>query len=289
MKEEKEIWIRERLHPDFEHATRAKRLLYEKQSRYQLIQVYETDIYGKMLVLDGAVQTTEKDQHYYHEMIVDLPVLLMGNCERALIIGGGDGGALRALLSHNVKEGWLVELDEEVIKASREHLPEISQDAFDNPRARIVIMDGFLFLKDKQNYFDLIVVDSPDPIGEAEKLYSDEFYALLKAALRDGGVVAGQAGSPWLQPSLGQRIKKGLEKQFKFVSFYTGFVPSYPGTYWLYYLATDAFDPKEIAVDTLAIRVAENPEKYLFLNVEYIHACFSLPEWVKRTLETGDW
>jgi len=289
MGEEKDIWIRERLHPDFEHATRASKLLYEKKSHYQLIQIYETNIYGKMLVLDGAVQTTEKDQHYYHEMIVDLPLLLLGCCQKALIIGGGDGGALRAALEHNIEEAWLVELDEEVIKVSQNYLPEISRGAFNDSRTRIVVMDGFLFLKDKQDFFDLIVVDSPDPVGEAEKLYSDEFYSLLKRALKNGGAVAGQAGSPWLQPALCHTIKKGLEKHFKYVNFYAGFVPSYPGTYWLYYLATDAFDPKETALRRFAGKLAEESHRYVFLNADYIQACFSLPEWVKRTLETGEW
>lgn len=289
MGEEKEIWIRERLHPDFEHATRATRLLYEKKSRYQLIQVYETNLYGRMLVLDGAVQTTEKDQHYYHEMIVDLPVLLADSCEKVLIIGGGDGGALRAALDHNVKEVWLVELDEEVIKVSQEFLPEISRGAFNDPRTRVIVMDGFLFLKDKHGFFDLIIVDSPDPVGEAEKLYSDEFYSLLKRALKNGGVVAGQAGSPWLQPGLCHTIKKGLEKHFKHVNFYTGFVPSYPGTYWLYYLATDAFNPKESAARRFAGGSVQGSHQYYFLNADYIQGCFSLPEWVRRTLETGEW
>lgn len=286
---EKEFWIRERLVPDFEHATRAKELLFEKKSRYQLIQIYDTDIFGKMLVLDGAVQTTEKDQHYYHEMIVDLPFLLKGGCRKALIIGGGDGGALRAILNYDVEEAWLVELDEEVVEASRKYLPEISKGAFDDPRTRVVIMDGYEFLKDKKNYFDIIIVDSPDPIGEAEKLYSDEFYIMLKEALTDGGIVAGQSGSPWLQPYLGHRINIGLQKQFKYVNFYIGFVPSYPGTYWLYYLATDSFDPKEVAVKTLAERVGEDPDRYFFLNPEYIHACFSLPQWVINVIKKGEW
>ncbi|MCX7831482.1 MAG: polyamine aminopropyltransferase [Actinobacteria bacterium] len=286
---EEGLWIRERLHPDFEHATRAIKKLYEKQSNYQLVEIYETEIFGKMLVLDGAVQTTEKDQHYYHEMIVDLPFLLKGDCKRALIIGGGDGGALHAMLSHNVEEAWLVELDEEVIEASKKYLPEISKDAFYDERSHIVVMDGFEFLKGKKNYFDIVVVDSPDPIGEAEKLYSDEFYLMLKDSLRNGGVVAGQAGSPWLQPSLGHRIYKGISKHFKYVNFYVGFVPSYPGTYWLYYIATDAFDPREVATETLAERIKNENNRYLFLNAEYIHACFSLPQWVKETIEKGEW
>lgn len=284
-----EIWIRERLHPDFEHSTRAVKLIFEKRSKFQLIQIYETEIFGKMLVLDGAVQTTEKDQHYYHEMIVDVPFLLKGNCSKSLIIGGGDGGALHAMLSYDVDEAWLVELDEDVVNASKTYLPEISKGAFEDKRTRVVIMDGFEFLKNRFDYFDIIVVDSPDPIGEAEKLYSDEFYSNLKKALKKDGVVAGQAGSPWLQPYLGHKIYTGIKNHFKYVNFYVGFVPSYPGTYWLYYIATDAFDPREVAVETLSKRVHENQDRYLFLNAEYIHSCFSLPQWVKRVIEKGEW
>lgn len=284
-----ELWIRERLHPDFEHATRAVKKLYEKKSKYQLIQIYETELFGKMLVLDGAVQTTEKDQSYYHEMIVDLPFLLKGECKRALIIGGGDGGALHAMLMHDVEEAWLVELDEEVIEASKKYLPEISKGAFNDERTHIVVMDGFEFLKGKKDYFDMVVVDSPDPVGEAEKLYFYEFYSMLKESLRNGGVVAGQAGSPWLQPYLGHRIYTGIKSHFKYVNFYVGFVPSYPGTYWLYYIATDSFDPSKVAVETLAQRIQNDNNRYLFLNAEYIHACFSLPQWVKQTIEIGKW
>jgi spermidine synthase len=287
--EEKEIWIRERLHPDFEYSTRARKLIFEKQSPYQLVQVYDTDIFGKILVLDGAVQTTEKDQNYYHELVVDLPFLIKGSCERALIIGGGDGGALHAILTHDVKEAWLVELDGDVIEASKEYLADIHKGSFEDKRSRVVVMDGFEFLEDKKGFFDIIVVDSPDPVGEAEKLYSDEFYQRLKSALKENGLVAGQAGSPWLQPALSCRIRQGLEKQFRFVRFYTGFVPAYPGAVWLFYIATDAFDPAEVAVDVLARRIEHEKESYLFLNAEYIHACFSLPQWVKKVLETGEW
>lgn len=287
--EANEIWIRERLHPGFEYSTKAKKLIFEKKSPYQLIQIYDTDIFGKMLVLDGAVQTTEKDQNYYHELVVDLPFFIKGSCKRALIIGGGDGGALHAILTHDVEEAWLVELDEEVIKASKKYLESIHKGSFKDERSRVVVMDGFDFLDEKKGYFDIIVVDSPDPVGEAEKLYSDEFYRRLKSSLKVDGVVAGQAGSPWLQPSLSYRIKQGLEKQFKFVRFYTGFVPSYPGAVWLFYIATDAFDPAEVAVEVLAKRIEHEEEDYLFLNAEYIHACFSLPQWVKKVLETGEW
>ncbi len=287
--EREEIWIRERLHPDFEHSTRAREKLVEFASKYQKIEIFDTDIFGKLLTLDGAVQTTEKDQAYYHELLVGIPFLLKGNVDTSLIIGGGDGGALHAMLSFGVKEAWLVELDEDVTRFCSKNLPEISSGAFDDPRTHTVFMDGFEFLSQKINYFDAILVDSPDPIGEAEKLYSDEFYRRIKASLKEGGVVAGQSGSPWLQPELGHRIKEGLVNHFKYVAFYYGFVPSYPGTCWLFFFASDLIDPFKVEENLIAERFNSCSSEFEYLNSGLVKSVFHLPEWIKKSLETGVW
>lgn len=218
-------WIIEQLTPFFKSGIKTDELIFEKQSRYQLIQIYQSEVFGRVLVLDGAVQTTQKDEHCYHEMLVSLPFLLHGQVKRSLIIGGGDGGALRTMLEMGTAEAWVCELDEEVIKACQTYMPEISDGAFDDPRTNLVLKDGFEFLSEKEGYFDLICVDSPDPVGEAAKLYSSEFYRRIKNALAPGGVVACQSGSPWLQPDLARAVYNGLSQHLTMYFHIMGLSP----------------------------------------------------------------
>lgn len=274
-------WVVEQLTPYFKSGIKVERLIFEKQSKYQLIQVYQSEVFGKVLVLDGAVQTTEKDESLYHELLVSLPCLLHGRVKRALIIGGGDGGALRTMLELGAEEAWMCELDEEVVKACRTYMPEISQGAFDDPRVNLVIGDGFEFLEEKRGYFDAICVDSPDPVGEARKLYSREFYRRVKLALAPGGVVACQSGSPWLQPELAKAVNEGLKASFTWVYPYYGLVPSYPGVVWLFTFASDEIDPSS--------RDAAAEGRFKVLKSENMKSFFNLPGWIEQVINKGEW
>lgn len=274
-------WVIEQLTPFFKSGIKTDELIFEKQSRYQLIQIYSSEAFGKVLVLDGAVQTTEKDEYCYHEMLVSLPFLLHGGVKRSLIIGGGDGGALRTMLEMGTSEAWICELDVEVIEACQTHMPEISAGAFNDPRAKLVIKDGFEFMAEKEGYFDLICVDSPDPVGEAEKLYSSEFYRRVKHALAPGGVVACQSGSPWLQPDLGRAVFAGLSENFRYVLPYYGLVPSYPGVVWLFTFASDTVDP-----------LAANPPVPAGMKIideNNLKSFFRVPGWIKQVVKSGEW
>lgn len=277
-----EYWIRERLIPDFEQGIRAEKLLFSKRTPYQFIEIYDSSIFGKMLVLDGAVQTTEKDEGYYHEMLVAVPVIYHGMVKKALIIGGGDGGSLRRLLSFPVDEAWMCELDREVTEACRTYIPEISEGAFDDPRARVVFEDGYDFLVKYQSYFDVIIVDSPDPVGEAAKLISEEFFQIVSQALKQEGIFVCQSGSPIFHKEENAFIRKRLSKFFKYVFPYLGHVPSYPGVIWSYTFASNRVNPLEIDEKTLLNRMAWSNLKYEYLTAEYAKSCFSLPACFKN-------
>ncbi|MCK5179257.1 MAG: bis-aminopropyl spermidine synthase family protein, partial [Candidatus Omnitrophica bacterium] len=165
------MWIYETLYPDIKIGLKGK-LLYKKKTSYQDMQIYDTQRFGKLLLLDGAIQTTEKDEFIYHEMITH-PVLFMHpKPENILVIGGGDGGVLREVLKHRVKKVILVEIDEKVIKFSERYFPSLSKGAFRNSRVKIVIEDGAKFIRETKEKFDIVIVDSPDPVGVAKVLFS---------------------------------------------------------------------------------------------------------------------
>lgn len=276
-----EFWIRERLVPGFEQGIKAEKLLLTKKTPYQLIEIYESSMFGKMLVLDGAVQTTEKDESYYHEMLAGVPVIYHGNVKKSLIIGGGDGGSLKRLLSFPVDEVWMCELDREVTEACKDYMPEISKGAFADPRAHIVFEDGYNFLTKYQAYFDVIVVDSPDPVGEAAKLISEDFYQLVSRALKQDGVFVCQSGSPIFHRKESYLIRKRLSRFFKFTYSYLGHVPSYPGVIWSYTFASNRVNPFEVSEETLSNRMTWSNLKFEYLTAEFARSCFYLPSCFK--------
>lgn len=289
---EQRPWVRERLVDGFESGLATTRLLHAADTAFQKLEIYDSELFGKVLVLDGAVQTTVADECFYHEMLVTLPLLYHGSPRKVLVIGGGDGGALRHALDFPVEEAWMCELDREVAEACRAHMPEISAGAFDDPRARVVFEDGFDFLGRYENEFDAILIDSPDPVGEAKKLFSREFYAMVKRALRPGGVVSCQSGSPWLQSEEGAFVARSLASSFAYARPYLGQVLSYPGVAWLYVFASDHVDPRAVAPEAIRERFSvlsagSHPPR--FLTPDYATACFALPAWVERVLEEGTW
>lgn len=280
-----ELWIRERLVPDFEQGIKAEKLLFKKKTPYQLIEIYESLMFGKILVLDGAVQTSEKDESYYHEMLVAIPVIYHGHAKRALVIGGGDGGALKRFLSFPVDEAWMCELDREVTEACRTYMAEISEGAFDDSRSRVVFEDGYSFLFRYQSYFDVIVVDSPDPVGEAARLISEDFYRIASKALKPDGIFVCQSGSPIFHREESNLIKKRLSKFFKFVFPYLGHVPSYPGIIWSYMFASNRTNPLEVIEETLLNRMSWSSSEFVYLTAEVARSCFSLPACFRTNRE----
>jgi spermidine synthase len=223
-------WIDETLHPHFRFSLAVERVLFERRTDHQHLVLIENPDFGRALYLDGVLQTTERDEFIYHEMLAHVPILAHGQVRRILIVGGGDGGLLEETLKHGgIEQAVLVEIDPEVIRFSQEYLGSICGGAFADPRARVVIDDGLRFVSTCAERFDLIVVDSTDPIGPGEALFSERFYAACRRALAPGGVLVTQNGVPFVQPDELRQSIAALRGLFLDVGCYLATVPTYVG------------------------------------------------------------
>jgi len=256
-------------------------LLRDEQSRYQHVQVMDTAPFGRMLILDDAVQTTLVDEAAYHEMLVHVPMLSHPNPRTVLIIGGGDGGALRRVLEHPVERVLQVEIDEAVIRLSRDFLPEISNGAYDDPRAEVIVGDGIAFLESHTAEFDVILIDSTDPVGPAEGLFSTGFYKSVRQALRAGGVMASHCGSPLLMADGWLRTVSTLEGIFGTVEPYLAYIPAYPGGLWGMVAASESRSvraPEPTRLRELSARL----DDMTYYTPELHTASFALPATLTR-------
>ena len=252
------------------------------QSKYQEILLLDTYEYGKMLVLDGAVQTTERDEFIYHEMLSHPALIKHRNPERVLVIGGGDGGTVREVLKHpEVKQVHLCEIDEEVIKVSKEHLPTISNQ-LDNPKVSIFVEDGNKFLDERKSYYDVILLDLSDPVGPAEALFKRAFYEKVKGALREGGIMAAQTESPFLQELYFKTAVKEIQKVFKYYGTYLAFIPTYPAGMWSFTIASDDVDVTK--TDAKELEKLKNLNTKYFCDKIYT-SLFSLPKFVSDLIK----
>jgi spermidine synthase len=251
------------------------------RSKYQEILVLDTPEFGKMLVLDGLVQTTEKDEFIYHEMLAHPAMIMHPEPERVLVIGGGDGGTVREVLKHkSVKEVHLCEIDEEVVIVSEKYFPSISEKLRD-PKVKIFIEDGNSFLEERKDYYDVIIMDSSDPVGASEVLFKKEFYEKVKSSLRKNGIMVAQTESPVLQEKYFSKAFSEIRKVFKNVGVYLAFIPTYPSGMWSFTIASDFVDIKDTSINRE--RVKELKTKYF---CDSIYAClFALPRFVQEILK----
>ena len=224
-------WLNETLYPDWGQRFRVVRRLARVQSPYQSIELFESASYGRVLMLDGAIQITEADEFVYQEMLAHVPLLAHGNARRVLIIGAGDGGVLRRVLQHStVERAVMVEIDGEVIRLCREHLPGVGGDAWTDPRAEIIVGDGIAYVAAcEPAAFDVVIVDSTDPAGVGEALFTNAFYADCARALSAGGLVVNQCGVPFMQPDELRTTSLRRARSFPHVSAYVAAVPTYVG------------------------------------------------------------
>ncbi|MGO4572711.1 polyamine aminopropyltransferase [Microvirga sp. 2TAF3] len=222
-------WFQEKLYKDYTQMFSVETLLHLGRTMYQDVMIFENAVFGKVLVLDGVVQLTERDNHVYHEMIAHVPLLAHGSARNVLIIGGGDGGTLKEVLKHPIERATLVELDGEVIGLSRRYLPTVSGGAFDDPRTNVLVMDGTQYVAHAKEQFDVIIIDSTDPTGPGESLFTEAFYAACRSRLRSGGVIAVQSGAPFFQPRELQMVCERLSGSFAGVRPYLAPVPTYAG------------------------------------------------------------
>jgi spermidine synthase len=267
-------WIVDLVRGGVAQALQVDDILYDAVSPYQHIQVAVSPLFGRMLILDDAVQTTERDEYVYHEMLAHLPLLTHRQPKRILIIGGGDGGTLEEVLKHPIGEAVMVEIDRAVVDASRKYLPGIADAAFDDPRARLLIADGIAFVRDTAERFDVILVDSTDPKGAATALFSEEFFGMCARVLTPAGILAMQSGSLLYQRDLLNGVRRGLAA-FPVVTPYWAAVPAYPGTLWTFTLASHGPDPQTVDRGTIAHRIEGFGLRYYGPDIH--HAALSLP------------
>jgi len=255
-----------------------KSVLFEK-TQYQEMSIIETKQFGKMLVLDGTVQTTEADEFVYHEMITHVPLFAHPSPENVLVIGGGDGGAIREILKHPaVKKAVLVEIDNRVVEASKEFLPAISC-ALNDERASVIIADGVEYVKQQKAFFDVIMVDSTDPVGPAVGLFKADFYNSIYNALRDDGIFVAQTESPFFHKNLIKSVYSDVRSIFPIAKVYTCSIPTYPSGFWSFTIGSKKYDPADI--DDTRFSVSFNTEYYS----PGIHkAAFKLPRFLERIL-----
>lgn len=238
---EETYWFKE-LHTQDAGILLRGKVILKKKSKFQEILVIENPTYGRTLILDGCVMTTEKDEFFYHEMLVHLPILSHPNPKKVLIIGGGDGGALREVLKHDIEKAVLVELDEEVLRVAREFFPKLSS-SFDDKRAEILSEEGTVFIKGTKELFDLIFIDSPDPVGFAKELFTQRFYRRAALVLNEGGILVAQTESPLLHLDLIREVNQNLKRIFPFVRVFLTVVPTYPGGLWSFTMASKSSLP----------------------------------------------
>jgi len=261
------------------------RNVHQDDSGPQRIRIFDNPAFGRVLALDGYVQTTERDEFIYHEMIAHVPILAHGAARSVLIVGGGDGGTLREVLKHKtVQRAVLVEIDPRVVELSRRYLPSISAGAFDDPRTEIVIADGAAFVRDTTANFDVILIDSTDPVGPGAKLSSAPFFALCRVRLRPGGILVAQSGVAFLQRDQISRTVKRLREIFSDVGVYTATVPTYYGGPMSFAWASDAAYRHTVSVEQLAERFAASGIATRYYTPALHQASFVLPAYLEDML-----
>jgi len=261
---------------------KASRQLAESQTRYQKLQVYETQHYGKLFRLDGFNMTSEKEEFVYHENLVH-PALAAHNApRRVLIIGGGDGGSSEEALKHpSVEQVTMVEIDPDVIRVAKEHFHAVHNGVFDNPKLRVLVEDGMKFVRDTQEKFDLVALDLNDPMGPAEALYSAEFFQQLRQTLAPGGALALHIGSPVARPERVAELAQRLNGVFRIVRPYIMYIPLY-GSLWAMAVCSDKLDPKAFTADEIDRRIeARKLQELRYYNGETHEGVFALPNFVR--------
>ena len=281
-------WINETLYPDWGQRFRVKRELARVQSAFQDIVIFESFSHGRVMVLDGAIQITEADEFVYQEMLTHVPLLAHGAAETVLIIGAGDGGVLKRVLQHRgVKRAVMVEIDGEVIRLSKEFLPAIAGDAWNDPRAEVIVGDGIDYVKRAADgIFDAIIVDSTDPIGVGEVLFTNEFYANCARILSPRGLVVNQCGVPAMQADELRDTSLRRATFFPHVTAYVAAVPTYVGG--LMTLGWSAKDATLTQVPAAEIRKRAEAAGILgttrYWTPEIHTGAFNLPPYIREHL-----
>jgi spermidine synthase len=277
----------ETLYPEWKQTFSVDEMIFQEKSEFWDLSIFENSRFGRVMAIDGIIQLTEKDEFIYHEMLAHVPLLAHPNPKSVLIIGGGDGGLLREVLRHEYLEKVIqVEIDPAVIELSKKYFPSLSNGAFENPRAKVVIQDGSKYVKETEEIFDVILCDSNDPEGAAKVLFSAEFYGDCKRLLTPNGIFANQNGVPFMQKSELMLTKENRIPYFKQVSFYVAPVPTYIGGFMAFGWASDK--RYRVSEKVLKERLGKVKGKMRYYTPAIHRASFALPQYILHPLQNGN-
>ncbi len=274
-------WFEETLHPHWRQRLRIREVLYRRRTAHQDLLLFDSHDWGRVLALDGVLQLTTVDEFPYHEMLAHPPILAHGDARHVCIVGGGDGGTLREVVKHRrVERITQVEIDREVVEFCRRWLPEVSDGAFDDPRLDLVIADAARYMDEDGPSFDVVIVDSTDPLGPGLALFTEAFYRACRRRLAPGGVLVTQLGNPAID---GDELSEMLARQraagFADVGCYLTVVPTYVGGFMTLGWASD--DPALRRIGRETIRARGVPAGLRHYSPEMHEAAFVLPPWIE--------
>jgi len=274
-----ELWYIQDYINEYKMGLKVKETIFQGKTRFQEITILDTYLYGRVLLLDGIAQLSEKDEFMYHEMLVHVPMFSHPYPEKVLIIGGGDGGASREVLKHPVKEVTLVDIDEGVVEVCQQYLPQLGK--WDDPRLTVLIDDARRYLFSTSEVFDVIIMDSTDPLprGVAQPLFTPEFFTQAFHHLSPQGIIVSQMEPPFFDVDRVKNLWRSFDT-FPIVSLYWGLVPTYPGGVWSYIIASKSPDPRQQK------RLPDFPTRYYSPSIH--QAAFILPPFLEEMLETRE-
>lgn len=279
----------ETLYPDYGQRFTMDEMLHEVRTEHQHLVIFKNARMGRVMALDGVIQTTEADEFIYHEMLTHVPILAHGAAKRVLIIGGGDGGMLREVTKHaSVEHITMVEIDGTVVDMCKEFLPKHSNGAYDDPRLNLVIDDGMRFVATTEEKFDVIISDSTDPIGPGEVLFSENFYQACRRCLNEGGILVTQNGTPFMQLGEVQTTAGRMNGLFADWHFYMAAVPTYIGGSMTFAWGSTDASYRSLSVEALRARYIASGIQTRYYNADIHAAAFALPSYVLSAIGKVD-
>ncbi|MHB1419935.1 MAG: polyamine aminopropyltransferase [Bacillota bacterium] len=274
----KGIWFSELQNNGLAISCLTKSTLHTETTPFQELAVIDTETFGRMLVLDGAIQTTIEDEFIYHEMITLVALNTHAKPKKVLVIGGGDGGSIREIIKHpDVEKATLVEIDGAVVNYAKKYLPEISC-ALEDPRVEVKIADGIAHVEGVEAEYDIIIVDSTDPVGPAVGLFGRDFYRNIYKALKEDGILVAQTESPFFNKKLISQVHQDLSSIFPITRLYLANIPTYPSGLWSFTMASKKYDP--VKADRNAFPKIETR----YYTPELHFSAFVLPRFVENLL-----
>lgn len=278
-----DMWYTEKHSENVGITMKVTETLFSAKSDFQQLDIVNTLEYGKMMLLDGLVMVTERDEFIYHDMIAH-PALFTHPCpKKVLVIGGGDGGSIREIMKHPaVEQAVLCEIDGLVIEKSIQFLPTMACEIDgSNPRVKLHVDDGLAYIRDHQNEFDIILVDSTDPIGPAVGLFEEDFYRLVHGALKEDGIMVAQSESPFYHADIQKAMYANLRPVFPIVEMYQAFIPTYPSGFWSFAFASKRYHPVK---DFDRQRAAKRDFYTRYYNEELHLGAFMLPTFARENI-----